>query len=66
MDSASLDIRLPIGLMFSILGPLLLVTGLVQRTPLNTWTGGAMLVFGATMLALGIRRQRRDARAPRP
>ena len=52
-----LDIRLPIGLMFVILGPLLLVTGLVQGENLSTRTGGAMTAFGAFMLVLGIRGQ---------
>ena len=54
-----LDIRLPIGLMFVILGPLLLVTGLVQGESLSRNTGAAMTVFGAFMLAMGIRGQRR-------
>jgi predicted benzoate:H+ symporter BenE len=55
-----LDIRLPIGLMFSILGAILVITGLVGNTSLNTQTGGAMLVFGVVMLVLGIRGQRRN------
>ena len=54
-----LDIRLPIGLMFVILGPLLLITGLVDGESLSRNTGAAMTVFGAVMLALGIRGQRR-------
>ena len=37
-----LDIRLPIGLMFSLLGALLLVTGLLQSTSLNVETGAAL------------------------
>ncbi|HEU5058570.1 MAG TPA: hypothetical protein VFU21_18685 [Kofleriaceae bacterium] len=56
-----LDIRLPIGLMFVILGPLLLVTGLVQGESLSRNTGAAMTVFGAFMLAMGIRGQKRGA-----
>lgn len=56
-----LDIRLPIGLMFVILGPLLLVTGLVQGESLSRNTGAAMTVFGAVMLAMGIRGQRGGA-----
>jgi hypothetical protein len=55
-----LDIRLPIGLMFSLLGPILLVTGIVNDTALNVYTGGGMLVFGAGMLAFGLRAQRRQ------
>lgn len=60
-----LDIRLPIGLMFSILGPILVVTGLVDKTPLNTYTGSAMLVFGALMLIFGIAGQKRENAARR-
>ena len=54
-----LDIRLPIGLMFVILGPMLLVTGLVDSETLSRNTGAAMTVFGAFMLVMGIRGQRR-------
>jgi hypothetical protein len=53
-----LDIRLPIGLMFSLLGPLLLVTGLLRGEPLSSRTGAAMTTFGVVMLVLGIRGQR--------
>jgi hypothetical protein len=55
-----LDIRLPIGLMFGLLGPVLLVTGVVQETPLNVQTGAAMTVFAATMLGTGLWAQRRQ------
>jgi hypothetical protein len=54
-----LDIRLPIGLMFCLLGPILLTSGLAGREPLATRTGGAMAAFGAVMLVFGIRGQRR-------
>ena len=54
-----LDIRLPIGLMFSVLGPILLVTGLVGGIDLTTRTGAAMTVFGVFMLVFGIKGQRR-------
>ena len=57
-----LDIRLPIGLMFVVLGPLLLITGLVKGEPLSSKTGGAMTGFGALMLGLGIRGQLRAGR----
>lgn len=60
-----LDIRLPIGLMFTALGPILVVTGLVQGTFLNVKAGAAMLVFGVFMLLMGIRGQRRDAELAR-
>lgn len=55
-----LDIRLPIGLMFTLLGPILVVTGLVNSTPINTYTGSGMLIFGVVMLALGVSAQRRE------
>jgi hypothetical protein len=59
-----LDIRLPIGLMFSILGILLTGFGLFgdktiyQRAlgiNVNLWWGLVMLVFGLVMLLLGRR-----------
>lgn len=59
-----LDIRLPIGLMFSILGLLLTFFGLlgdeaVYRRSLginiNLWWGLVMLAFGIVMLLLGKR-----------
>jgi hypothetical protein len=53
-----LDIRLPIGLMFSLLGPILVVTGLLTDTALNTNTGASMLVFGAVMLHFGLKAQK--------
>jgi H+/Cl- antiporter ClcA len=57
-----LDIRLPIGLLFSLLGVLLVATGLLtdkeiyQRSlgiNINLWWGLAMLAFGAVLLLLG-------------
>lgn len=58
-----LDIRLPIGLMFSVLGILLLIVGLFaggqstqsQQTSVNLWWGVVMLVFGIVMFFLGRR-----------
>ena len=58
-----LDIRLPIGLMFSVLGLLLLIVGLFsggqsvqsQQTSVNLWWGAVMLVFGIVMFILGRR-----------
>jgi hypothetical protein len=57
-----LDIKVPIGLMFTILGLLLTIFGLAtasntemyQRSldiNINLWTGLAMLVIGIVMLA---------------
>lgn len=59
-----LDIRLPIGLLFSCFGFLLLLFGafsnraLYQRSlniNINLWWGVVMLVFGGIMLLLGRR-----------
>jgi hypothetical protein len=64
----TLDIRLPIGLLFTSLGGLLLLYGLgTQFTDpamyerslainINLWWGLAMLIFGGTMSWLGRRR----------
>ena len=62
-----LDIRLPIGLMFSILGLALLVYGLASDSSIyqqslginiNLWWGIGLLVFGALMFYFGHRRTR--------
>jgi hypothetical protein len=59
-----LDIRLPIGLMFTVLGALLVVVGLFggksfveqsRGTNVNLWWGIVMLVFGVVMFILGRR-----------
>ncbi|MEI6885485.1 MAG: hypothetical protein WCO02_13425 [Bacteroidota bacterium] len=61
-----IDIKIPIGLMFTILGLLLTVYGFITRldaslyTPslginINLWSGAGMLVFGIFMLALGLK-----------
>lgn len=59
-----LDIRLPIGLLFSILGILLVLYGafsdstVYQRSlgiNINLWWGAAMFVFGSVMLLLSRR-----------
>jgi hypothetical protein len=58
-----IDIKFPIGLMFSILGLILAVfglftnsdAGLYQRSlgiNINLWSGAGMLVFGLLMLGL--------------
>lgn len=63
-----LDIRLPIGLMFSLIGILLTLFGLFgdkaiyQRSleiNVNLWWGIVMLIFGLAMLVLGRRGTRR-------
>ncbi len=59
-----LDIRLPIGLMFTLLGALLVVFGLIEEKTVfqrslginvNLWWGVVMLVFGVVMFVLGRR-----------
>ena len=60
------DIKIPIGLMFTILGLLLTVYGFITRSDaalytvslginVNLWSGLGMLVFGLLMLALSIK-----------
>lgn len=57
----NLDLRIPIGLMFSIFGALLTVFGLVSDKAIyarslglnvNLWWGVVLLAFGLIMLAL--------------
>lgn len=65
------DLRLPIGLLFTLLGLLLSVFGLVTSPVLdqtslglnmNLWWGLVILAFGATMLGFALRaRSRRSA-----
>ena len=61
-----LDIRLPIGLMFSLIGALLVITGLLNGADarslninINLWWGVVLLVFGVLML-LGATRSRKN------
>ncbi len=64
-----LDIRLPIGMMFSLLGALLAIYGLVTGSDtdlykssldinINLWWGLVLFVFGAIMLVFGLRDRR--------
>ena len=66
---AGLDVRWPLGLLFAMIGALLLGHGLTQgdaaataqHAPhINVWWGGAMLTFGAIVLWLA----RRGSRKP--
>ncbi len=63
-----LDIRLPIGLMFAVLGAILTVYGLVTGSNtamyqkslginINLWCGLLFLAFGVVMLLLARRRK---------
>ena len=58
-----LDIKIPIGLMFSIFGIILLIYGFMTKNDVemykqslshnvNLWMGALMLVFGVVMLLL--------------
>ena len=59
------DLRLPIGLMFSLFGAILTVYGLIsgpeiyQRSlgiNVNLWWGGGLLIFGLFMLFFALRK----------
>ena len=59
------DLRLPIGLLFSICGAIIALTGMVQRVAVlginvNLWWGLVLLVFGLLMLFLAMRPQGRQ------
>jgi hypothetical protein len=67
-----LDIRIPIGLLFSIVGGLLALYGalsdsaIYQRSlgvNINLWWGLALLLFGAIMLVLARRSAQRNTKA---
>jgi hypothetical protein len=60
-----LDIRWPIGIMFTLIGTLLVIEGLITgpsakslNLNINLWWGVVLLVFGALML-LGATRSRK-------
>jgi hypothetical protein len=62
-----LDLRLPIGLMFTIIGGLLAAFGMLSDTAIyarslginvNLWWGLVLLVFGLFMLGLALRARR--------
>lgn len=65
-----LDIRIPVGLLFVVVGALLTVFGVTSDSALynrslninvNLWWGTVLLVFGAIMFALGRRSHRAAA-----
>lgn len=65
----NLDIRVPIGLLFALLGGILVYYGLTSDPALydrslgvniNLSWGAAMTVFGVLMLGLALRRKRRS------
>ena len=64
-----MDIRIPIGLLFAILGLILLVFGIYSMNDadlyarslgknINLWTGIAMLVFSGLMLFFAIKKKK--------
>ena len=69
-----LDLRLPIGLMFTIIGTLLTVFGLISDNAIyarslginvNLWWGLVLFVFGLVMLGVMARsRRKRSALSP--
>ena len=70
-----LDIRLPLGMLFTILGLILMLLGMLSDPALyakslginiNFLWGVALLCFGAAMLALGARSTLRQRAADRP
>lgn len=62
----NLDIRIPTGLLFAIIGVILVVYGLTpysqlsMNTNINLWWGGILLVFGMAMLGLAWRASRAE------
>jgi len=70
-----IDIKFPIGLMFSILGAVLTIYGFVTRSNtemyhksldinINLWSGIAMLVFGLLMLLASVIQKKNKATKP--
>lgn len=67
-----LDIRMPIGLLFSILGVLVLSYGLItmsdtamyalsQGININIWSGVGMCIFGGIMLYFALKAKKKEA-----
>ncbi len=66
-----LDVRLPIGSMFTIVGILLVIYGLISNPSIykaslgidiNLWWGLVLVVFGVVMLWMGVRSARSKRR----
>ena len=74
----SLDLRIPMGLMFTLLGVILTAFGMATKDrpgfylqslgiDVNLWWGLVLLVFGLTMFLLGRRSQKKLAKlGPQP
>jgi hypothetical protein len=70
----NLDIRFPIGLMFTLVGAIIGVFGLLSDPALyqrslginvNLWWGLVMFLFGAVMLFMARRAGRQDGNTPK-
>jgi hypothetical protein len=73
----NLDLRIPMGLMFTLTGAILTAWGLKTNGDAalyakslginaNLWWGIVLLAFGLTMYIMGQRRQRRQEKQPPP
>lgn len=73
----NLDLRIPMGLMFSIVGVILTAFGAATNNDAalyaksmginaNLWWGIVLLIFGQIMFHMGRRRQQRLAKLPPP
>ena len=71
----SLDLRIPMGLMFTLLGVILTAFGLATKNrpgfylqslgiDVNLWWGLVLLAFGLTMYLMGRREQKRLVKLP--
>ena len=68
-----IDIKIPIGLLFSILGGMLFIFGLTTGSDpmyhesldinINLWTGAFMLIFGLFMLTLSALGKKKEKKA---
>ena len=73
----NLDLRIPMGMMFTLTGAILVAWGLKTNGDaavyerslginVNLWWGLVLLAFGLTMYILGQKRQRRIEKEPPP
>lgn len=69
------DLRLPIGLMFSLFGAMLTIYGLTADSAIyqkslginvNLYWGIGLLIFGGLMLTFALRGSGRDENGPKP
>lgn len=71
----NLDLRIPMGLMFSLVGIILTAFGIATRNDTslyakslgvdaNLWWGVVLLIFGQVMFQMGRRRQKQLAKLP--